>query len=162
MKTTAIPAVALLALAGCTDVTFYHKPGVAVGRAQTDTTDCEVEALQKAPVANQIRQEPPIYYPGRTVCDPSGNCWTTPGYWVEGGIYTVDVNRELRARVMDMCMAGKGYAPVTLPRCSPNVAASVPKRPTTTLPQLTPQSCVIRHDDGSWQIVSPVTASSQG
>ncbi len=162
MKTTPFLTVALLALAGCTDVTFYHKAGVAVSRAQTDTTDCEVEALQKAPVANQVRQEPPIFHPGRTVCDASGNCWSTPGYWVEGGIYTVDVNRDLRARVMDMCMARKGYAPVTLPRCSATVKASVPKRPTTTLPALTPQSCVIRHDDGSWQIVSPITASSQG
>ena len=151
----------LLLLPACANMSLYHKPGAPVARMQTDSTNCEVEALRKAPVANQIRQAPPIFFPGHTVCDSSGNCWTTPGYWVDGGIYSVDVNRNLRARLTDMCMARKGYAPVTLQRCPPAVAAAAPRRQTTTLPALTAQSCVIRYGDGSWQIVTPATATGK-
>ena len=119
----------------------------------------EVKALRDAPVANQIRQNPPVYYPGRTVCDAGGRCVQLPGRWVPGGFYTVDVNAGLRQRVETLCMAGKGYEPVELPRCSPAVREAAPVRATLRLPPLTSSACVIRYDDRSWQIVNPVLAT---
>ncbi len=143
-----------LALAGCAPLAIYHRPGVSVSRMQTDTTNCAVAALKDAPVANQIRRDPPIYIPGRRYCGGAG-CYYGPGYWVGGGIYTVDVNQDLRNRVRDMCMAQKGYQPVSLRRCSDAVARGVPRAATRTLPALAPNSCAIPYRDGTWQIVTP-------
>lgn len=162
MRPISLSLFATFLLAACAPMAIYHKPGVPVSRMQTDTTDCEVKAVKDAPVANQVRQYPPIYVPGNRVCDSSGTCWTTAGYWMDGGVYTVDVNADLRGRVMDMCMAGKGYRPVSIPNCSPAVKSAAPRRQTTTLPALTPQTCVIRYDDGGWQIVSPQGTTSTG
>ncbi|WP_246139442.1 hypothetical protein [Falsiphaeobacter marinintestinus] len=146
-------------MVGCdTSLTTFYKPGVAVSRLQTDQTRCEVDALKDAPVANEIRQRPPVYLPGRRVCNSAGQCWTNPGYWVDGGFYTVDVNTDLRKRVLDMCMAGKGYEPITIPACSLQVREAVAPRQTTALPKLGPTTCVIKYQDKSWQIVTPVVA----
>ena len=150
---------AFFLLAACGPMTIYHRPGVPVSRMQSDSTKCEVRALKDAPVANQIRQYPPIYHPGGQVCDGAGNCRVWPGYWTDGGFYTVDVNRDLRARVMDLCMAERGYRPVSLPTCPASVRAAVPPGQTKILPEITETSCVIRHDDGSWQIVTPIKAT---
>ncbi|MFD3189210.1 hypothetical protein ACFMPD_02915 [Sedimentitalea sp. HM32M-2] len=143
-----------LFLGACGPLSIYYRPGASVSRMQTDATRCEVAALKDAPVANQIRQRPPIYFPGGQYCT-GGGCYYRPGYWADGGIYTVDVNRDLRLRVQDMCMAQKGYQPVTVPRCSAAVARAVPPAPTRTLPRLTEESCAIPYDDGTWQIVTP-------
>lgn len=148
------PLMALL-LSACAPLTIYHKPGIPVSRMQSDQTACEVSALKDAPVAPLIRQYPPIYYPGHRVCNASGTCWTTPGYWEDGGFYTVDANKDLRNRVLSECMARKGYRPVTIPSCSPAVKSAAPIRQTTVLPRLTPQSCAIRRNGGGWQIVTP-------
>lgn len=156
MKTTIRIFVAGLALAACGPLTLYYRPGVSVTRMQTDTTRCEVSALKDAPVANKIRQRPPIYFPGAQYCTGAG-CYYRPGYWVDGGYYTVDVNRDLRNRVMDLCMAQKGYQPASVPRCSPAVVSAAPQAQTRTLPTLAENSCSILYDDGSWQIVTPQT-----
>lgn len=148
-----------LALAACGPMSLYHRAGVSVSRMQADTTECQVQALRDAPVANQIRQRPPIYFPGQRVCNAAGNCWSAPGYWIDGGIYTVDVNQDLRARVTDMCMARRSYTPVSLPACSPAVQRAAPPRQTSTLPALTANTCVIRYDGGGWQIVNPVSGN---
>jgi hypothetical protein len=145
---------AMLVLASCGPMSIFYRPGVSVSRMQNDTTNCQVAALKDAPVANQIRQNPPIFYPGRTVCGAAGSCYRTPGFWVDGGLYTVDVNRDLRGRVLDMCMAEKGYHPVTIPNCPDSMRKSVPATATTKLPTLTANSCVIRYNDDQWQIVN--------
>jgi len=133
---------------------LYYRPGVPVARMQADTTRCETRALREAPVATQIRQYPPTYVAPRRVCDAQGNCWVRPGYWVEGPIYTVDANAGLRARVTRLCMAEKGYTPVSLPLCPDQVRRATPPGVTTVLPPLTQDACVIRHRDGTWQIVT--------
>ncbi|MFV0514021.1 MAG: hypothetical protein ACK5MY_10395 [Jhaorihella sp.] len=158
MKHASLMMALGLAIAGCGPMTIYHRPGVSVSRMQADSTECEVQALRDAPVANQVRQRPPVYFPGTRVCDGAGNCWVGPGYWAGGELYTVDVNRDLRARATDMCMARRGYSPVSLPPCSAAVRAAAPARQTTTLPDLTPRTCVIRYDGGGWQVVNPVAA----
>ena len=153
--------IALLGLAACdTGLSYYHRNGVAVTRMQSDTTQCQVAALKDAPVANQIRQNPPVFFPGRQICNGAGQCYYQPGYWIPGNTYTVDVNQGLRTQVETQCMARKGYQPVNLPACSPAVRQAAPPRQTTTLPTLTPQSCVIKYEGGGWQVVSPATAPS--
>ena len=150
-----------LALAACAPLSIYYRPGVSVSRMQTDQTNCQVSALAKAPVANQMRQRPPVYFPGQQYCTASG-CYSGPGYWVNGGYYTVDVNSDLRNRVEAQCMGAKGYQPVSLPLCSPGIKSSVAPAQTQTLPPLSEQSCSIRYDDGSWQIVTPISANPGG
>lgn len=145
---------ALLLLAACGPMSIYYRPGVSVSRMQADTTTCQVSALKDAPVATQIRQRPPIFYPGRNICNAAGSCYFSPGYWVDGGIYTVDLNQDLRGRVLDLCMAKRGYQPVTLPPCPDTVKRAVPAVATVKLPTLTSKSCVIRYNDDQWQIVN--------
>lgn len=153
MKKTAPSLALLVLLTACGPLSIFYKPGASVARMQSDQTNCEVDALKKAPVANQVRQRPPIYIPGNRFCNENG-CYTAPGYWVDGGIYTVDVNADLRGRVLAQCMAQKGYRPVEIPACPSSVASSVPPAQTTKLPTLTQNSCAIRNRDGSWQIVT--------
>ncbi|MBK0327063.1 hypothetical protein I5535_07130 [Rhodobacteraceae bacterium F11138] len=142
-----------LLVGACGPLSIYYRPGVEVSRLESDTTRCQVIALRDAPVANQIRQSPPMYMP---YYGYGG------GYWAGGGIYSVDVNAELRARVLNMCMAEKGYQPVNVPRCSDAVARQVPFDPTQTLPSLSRNSCAIPYRDGTWQIVTPqVTTAAQ-
>lgn len=151
-----------LPLAACSELSIYYKEGASVSRMQTDTTDCQVAALKDAPVANQVRQSAPIYFPGRTICNSAGQCYQTPGYWEPGRIYTVDVNAGLRGQVEAQCMARRGYSPVTLQPCKQNVKSQVPQQRTTKLPQLTSGSCFVGFEDGSFQIISPTIASKQG
>lgn len=153
LKTAIFAATSALALSGCGPVSFYHKPGVEVARMKRDQTECQVKALKDAPVANQVRRGAPVYYPGRQICNTNG-CYTRGGYWLPGPVYTVDTNEGLRNRVEALCMADRGYAPVSLPRCQNNTPYSVPAGGANTLPPLTANSCVIRNQNGSYQIVN--------
>ena len=162
MKTVLKVVTSAVLLAACGPMSLYYRPGATVARLNTDQTACEVAALRDAPVATQIRQNPPVYVPGPTRCDASGKCVQYPGHWVSGGFYTVDVNAGLRGRVEGLCMAQKGYEPVQIPRCSQAVIDAAPRRMTERLPALTASSCVIPYRDGTWQIVNPVRRSSSG
>lgn len=144
----------LLLLAGCTPLSIYHQEGVAVTRMQSDLLACEVAAVNNVPVSTQLRREPPIFVPGQRVCRRDGRCYFRDGYYVEGRLYTVDANRGLRGRVQAQCMADKGYDPVSLPQCSSGVARQVPPGATQILPPLTDKSCVVKNNDGTWQIVT--------
>lgn len=146
-----------MGLAACAPLSIYSKPGVSVSRMQNDTTNCEVSALKDVPIANEIRQRPPVYITGPRVCS-NGTCSYAPGYWISGGFYTVDTNLDLRGRVRDQCMAKKGYQPASIPRCSQAIQAQVKPAITKTLPKLTETSCVVVHKDGTWQIVTPVSS----
>lgn len=150
-----------LALAACGPLSIYYRPGVSVSRMQNDQLNCQVRALKDAPVANQIRQRPPIFFPGRQICG-AGGCYYSPGYWAGGGVYSVDVNADLRGQVEEQCMARKGYQPVSVPLCTGGVKSAVAPKQTQTLPKLTESACAIRYDDDSWQIVNPITGKSGG
>ena len=140
------------ALFGCSGLNTYYREGVTIGQLQKETLACQVEALEKAPVANEIRQSPPIYVRGRQHCTANG-CYTSPGYWIDGDIYTVDTNKPLRDRIELQCMADKGYEPVSIPACNLAVQNSAQEAATTVLPRLTANTCVIKIEDGSIQIV---------
>ncbi|TLP64298.1 hypothetical protein FEE96_10970 [Parasedimentitalea maritima] len=138
----------------CAPLSLYYKPGVEVSRMQSDSLTCETLALKDAPVANEIRQSPPIFYPGGEFCNGT-NCYYRPGYWVEGNIYTVDVNRGLRHRIENQCMTDKGYQQVELEICNPSVAKAAGNAQTIRMPQLSEKSCAVRHENGSFLIVDP-------
>ncbi len=153
----------LMILAACASpLDLFYKPGVSVDRMRNDTTNCEVKALNDAPVAQEIRQRPPVFVPGYPICNGYGHCWYRSGYWADGGVYSVDVNKDLRNRVLEQCMGDLGYAPVSIPQCSANVRNQVAPKETTTLPTLSATSCYVKNADGTYQIVSPQIASSEG
>ncbi len=155
MKTVARFLIPVFALTSCGPLSMYYQEGASVSRVQTETTQCQVQALDDAPVATQVRQGPPTYWPGRTRCDGRGNCYRTAGWWQPGQIYTVDVNKGLRDRVEAQCMAAKGYRPISLPPCKQRIKASVPPARTTQFPPIGTESCFVKFDDGSFQIITP-------
>ena len=154
MKPFVSLAVLGLIAAACAPLAIYYRPGVSVTRMQSDRTDCQVRALRDAPVASRIRQRPPVFVPGRQICN-GANCTFVPGHWLPGEIYTVDVNADLRGRVESQCMAQKGYRPVEVPLCKAAIKSAVAPGQTRILPPLKQNACAIRHGDGSWQIVNP-------
>ncbi|MFS4583279.1 hypothetical protein [Phaeobacter sp. C3_T13_0] len=140
-------------LAACGPVPVYYRAGADVAQRDADLLTCEVNALRDAPVANQIRQNPPIYRPGREICR-NGRCYHQSGYWEDGNIYTVDVNADLRKRVEQTCMAQKGYQSVAVNRCPQSVANTVGAPRATALPVLDENSCAITRRGQSPQIVA--------
>ncbi|WP_170557029.1 hypothetical protein [Ruegeria atlantica] len=156
MKSVLHLLLPLTVLSACSGpLSLYYREGESVSRAQSETTQCQVQAVNQVPVANQVRQSPPTYWPGRTYCDGRGHCYRSPGWWQPGQVYTVDVNEGLRNQVEAQCMAKKGYRPVSLPPCKQSVKSQVPQARTTKLPPLGTQSCYVKFDDGSFQIINP-------
>lgn len=143
----------VLALAACTPLGIYHKPGATVAAMQDTLTNCEVEGLQRVPVDRRVERDPIRTVP-RKVCDSAGNC-TVVYDRVGGEIRTWDANAPLRQRVLNQCMTAQGYTFVELPPCSQGVKQAAPTAATTILPRLAPNSCSIRNGDGTWQIVTP-------
>lgn len=141
-------------LTGCLPLNTYYREGAKLNALLADETACEVDALAKAPVANEIRREPPRYVRERRICKANGNCYHTGGYWIPGEVYTVDVNKPLRKKLELQCMSGKGYAPVEIPACPSGIADAAPARASEVLPRLTSDSCAIRYKDGRFQIVN--------
>ncbi len=155
MKTVLRLLLTVVILSSCSPLSLYYREGETVSRMQAETQKCQVDALQDVPVANQVRQSPPTYWPGRTYCDGRGRCYRSPGWWQPGQVYTVDVNKTLRNQVEAQCMAQKGYRPVSLPPCKQGVKSQVPRTRTTTLPPLSTQSCFVKIEGGSFQIITP-------
>ncbi|MGD1884256.1 MAG: hypothetical protein ACFB11_18340 [Paracoccaceae bacterium] len=145
---------ACLTMTGCLPLSTYYKEGAPLSLVERDETTCQVKALRDAPVANVIRQRPSYYVPARKVCNSEGKCIVRGGYYRDGQIYTVDVNKGLRVKLERQCMADRGYAPVDIPACPNNVAEAAPPGVTTTLPRLSSSSCVIRRKGGQIQIVN--------
>ncbi|PKP62833.1 MAG: hypothetical protein CVT86_06790, partial [Alphaproteobacteria bacterium HGW-Alphaproteobacteria-8] len=59
---------------------------------------------------------------------------------------------DLRARVVDQCMAEAGFRPVRLPACTRDTPAPTAG---SAQPPLGPTSCARRLPDGGWQVVTP-------
>lgn len=148
-----IALVVVCLASACAPLRTYYAEGVSFATLERDNTRCDVLALRDAPVATVVRRDPPRFV-RRRHCDSSGQCVYRGGIWVPGEVYTVDVNADLRARVKGQCMADRGYRPVQIPTCPSGVADAAPPGRTTILPTLNENSCVIRNQDGSFQIVT--------
>lgn len=150
-----IVVASTLFLTACAPLETYYQPGKSVSLLGRDTTACQVSALRDVPASTQVRRTPPEYVPPVRRCDSDGKCvLVRAGYYLPGQTVTFDPNDGLRTRVERQCMADKGYAPVSIPRCPDSVANATPARATRVLPPLTEASCVIRNQDGSFQIVT--------
>ncbi|ABG32290.1 hypothetical protein CEP88_03600 [Roseobacter denitrificans] len=139
-------------LAACAPMELYYQSGGSVARMQDNLLSCEVAALRDAPVASEIRRRPPVFVPPRRYCT-GGHCYHRGGYFVDGQVYTVDVNARLRGDLEARCMRNKGYTPVEIPDCPARLAREISPTQTDVMPPLTPASCVIRDRSGMWQIV---------
>ena len=154
MMRKAAPFLLLMLASACAPLTIWHRAGAGVAEMERAADACRVAALRDAPVATQVVQAPPVFIPPRQICNAAGACYTEGGYFVPGPVSTVDPNAALRSRLVSRCMADRGYAPVSVPPCPASVKAAAPPRATDVLPTITARSCVIRYDDGSWQIVN--------
>lgn len=143
----------VIALTACAPLETYYRAGASVTDLNRDTLACEVKALKDVPQTFLLRRGPPIFVPGKKICNAEGKCKRRPGYYAPGAVERYDPNAGLRQRVEQQCMAEKGYAPVSIPPCPDAVAKAAGPRATTRLPQLSDASCVIRNSDGTFQIV---------
>ena len=139
-------------LAACAPMELYYQSGGSVARMQDNLLNCEVAALRDAPVASEIRRSAPVFVPSRRYCS-GGHCYHRGGYFVDGQVYTVDVNARLRSDLEARCMRNKGYTPVELPDCPTRLAREIGPGQTDVMPPLTQSSCVIRDNSGMWQII---------
>ncbi len=147
-----LPALALC-LASCGPVAVYHKQQTSFAELDRDLLQCQIGALRDAPVANEIRRSPPVFRPGHRICTADG-CYTRPGYWIEGNIYTVDVNLDLRQRVEQTCMAQAGYTRLDAKRCPPGT----PRPARAALGALNPATadqCAVSVVDGPYILRTP-------
>lgn len=147
--------IVTLCLSACGPVSVYYQPDVTVARLNNDLLDCQVASLKDAPVASELRRGPPRYIPGYRYCDSKGRCYRSPGYFIPGEVYSVDVNARLRRDLENRCMARRGYIAIELPRCASGVTPADPTARTGRLPTLTENTCVARDAGGRWQIVEP-------
>ena len=154
MRKTALIIWGGVALAACAPLNTYYKPGATVAMVERQTTQCQVDALAQVPVVLQTVRTSPRFIPPRRVCRSDGRCTSRAGYFEPGQTYTVDPSADLRKRVETQCMADAGFAPVSIPQCPAGIAKAAPQGRTTALPALTDNACVIRNDDGSFQIVT--------
>lgn len=148
-------SLAGLGLMACTPLNTYYKPGASVATLERDATACQVRALRKVPASTQVRRIPGEFVPPVKQCANDGTCRIVrPGYFIPPEVITFDPNDALRKRVEGQCMADKGYAPVSIPPCPEAIANATPAKATKRLPPLTANSCAIRNQDGSFQIVT--------
>ena len=144
---------AALMLAACAPLDIWYKPGVPVAKAEDRLLTCRADAAQKIPVNTRTRRTPVSIVP-RRICDKNGNCSVFYDQ-IGGDLIVYDANEGLRRDVVAQCMRNSGYSPVSIPPCPPEIRTAAPAGRTSVLPRLAQNSCVIRNNDGSWQIVTP-------
>ncbi len=146
--------LALACLAACSPPSLYHKPGGNVGALDRDLTACRAAAAREVPQAIRTRTIAPDTML-RPVCLPNGHCYWDSVTLRPAQIETYDANTDLRAEVIRLCMADKGYALIDLPACGPSAAERPAIRPDSPLPALSDRSCALRTNAGRWRVVTP-------
>lgn len=145
VATAAVVSAGIVLLSGCEPGpgAFYLQQDATAGRTRSDITQCEVEAVNTVPAAI-VQSVSPIYRtPDRTTCRETAlgiHCTTMPGMTYGGNVSTIDRNEDLRSRVLNQCMASRGYDLVTLPHCNDEQLAAgrfypdaIPKPPPSSL-----------------------------
>ena len=111
--TLALLGVLPVLLAGCAQLSTYYRPGADLAGMQSLLASCQTRAHRLAPVRTIIRDRPDVWVPPRRLCTPPASapsgavigtliersCRTEPGYWRDGGSYTVDLNADHRHRI---------------------------------------------------------------
>jgi len=155
MRVVLFLCLASLWLLGCGPAVTYHRTGASVGLMEDTLLDCRVAALQDAPVATQIRQGPPRYYPGPFYCPGGGRCYRGAGYFAPGEVYSVDTNARLRSDLTNRCMAHTGFQRIELPRCAAGTTLPDLSTQTDNMPPIADTSCILKTPEGGQQIISP-------
>jgi len=148
----------LALVSACAPYTGYYKAGETVARLNADVTACEVRGAQDVPPNTQIRRTPVELIPAREICNRAGECTVIPARIEGGEVYSYDANTDLRRRVVGQCMAARGYARVSVPQCSPEVAKVAVARAPAVLPPLGPDLCFARAPDRSPVFVTTAPA----
>ena len=146
---------AALFLSGCMPLNVYYNQGVSIQTAKDTETSCKVAAARDVPVRNVTRVIPGRQLLPRLLCDSNNVCTRHPGLFLPPEYITEDANITLRTEAVDLCMRQKGYEFIRLPACKDPLKAATPPAATTHFPKLSSESCVIRNQGGTWQIVSP-------
>ena len=144
----------VLALSSCGPTTIYHRDGADVSRIDSDLSACRVSALNQVPVNERQRYIAPTYT-YRSFCYAGGYCHSRRVLLRPGYFETYDVNEGLRADVTRSCMTNKGFDRVSLPLCSAEVTRATTITRTRVQPPITDNSCIIRIQNGGYQIVNP-------
>lgn len=165
----AISTLTLLGLIGCGAATvssyehfksgkpwsnFAYKNGATLGSIGQDTTNCQVEAVQKVPQQQVFQTTPSYTTPTQTFCNRIGTqtlCNTSGGQTFGGNTYSTDANEGLRIKVFYQCMANKNYRYVNLPPC-PDGAVLSGGAGKNTLPPLSNTTCYRVFPDDGWII----------
>lgn len=151
-STMVVICLSAFGLAACGPLEIYHKAGAQVSTMNRTLTECEVGSLSRVPVDRRVERDPIRIVP-RRICDSQGNC-TIVHDRVGGEVRTYDNNAGLRQRVLNQCMEDQGYRYVAVPACPSAIKRAAPAGASTILPQLGANSCSIRNNDGTWQIVT--------
>ena len=141
-------------LAGCSfGRDMHYREGATLEQLDGDEAQCKATALRDAPVA--------MVEENQTIYDNVWRCYKgNPekcGYVSEAvgtKIVEVDANEDLRRRIERQCLGDQGYRRVYIRDCPRKYRDVVPVRPTRVLPELTENSCVIRYNDDTYQIVN--------
>lgn len=141
----------------CGPVDIWYKPDGTSTKAKTDLTNCEVQAVQQVPPNVVTRTTPTLASPALNSCYRVGGtlqCRGFPHVYAPPTITQVDLNADLRGRVVEQCMTQKGYAPVSLPKCSDADLANAGSPLRSAAPG-TPSACVVRTNEDTWAVVAP-------
>lgn len=109
----------VLGLAACQTgpVSVLYKEGSTRSERQDAYDQCFIAALKEVP-QNMVTEVTGGYsYPGTVTCNDKGVCAEIGGYTTPIESYSYDTNEKLRDRLIDRCLANKGYTGVTVPYC---------------------------------------------
>ncbi|MBE0454229.1 hypothetical protein [Roseovarius autotrophicus] len=147
----AAPVLLLAGLVACAPPPLYHKAGADPAQLEALRTRCEVAALRDVPRDIRTTYVPPRYVP-RAYYGLHGRHHGGVVLIEPGRTESYDANADLRARVVDQCVAEAGFRPVRLPACADGTPAPEVGSP---IPPLERTSCARRMPGGGWQIVTP-------
>ena len=148
-------------LSGCaTSVPIWYKANTPPSRSLHSATDCEIHGVQSVPASNHVRTTSTFQTPTHVRCNPVTNsCTASGGDTIGGQTYTVDVNADLRAKVVRQCMAKRGWQLVTLPTCGVPQHTAYNEAPDKyRAPKgITAESCaILDRARNEWVIFTPV------
>ncbi len=133
MKQPILTGCLLLALSSCTEFSTMYQPGKTKTERNVDQAQCNRFASDR--------------YPPRIVTD-----WW-PIYAADGRVIgqrpeSYDINEGPRYTAARNCMEERGYARVNIPYCKDEQIAGRSYAPITVAPELSPNICGLRTDNG--------------
>ena len=123
MKAKLIALTTLLTLAGCQagPLDVLYKEGSTRSERQLAYDQCFISALKEVPQNMVTEVSGGDWIPGVVRCNTDSNnnttCGEIGGYTTPIDSYSYDTNKKLRDRVIDRCLADKGFSTIVRPVC---------------------------------------------